>query len=145
MCKKKVKFALEQTMKAQKGKRSITTLSLTLALYWDGWLTVLPGHFIPGERYQYPSCRRLDGPQARSGLVRKISLPNGQNPNRQAYSKSLYWLLCLAPHSVLCVILNINRHHFHIVYRINPLRTKLTLLYLKTQLLQRSQPRSSRL
>jgi hypothetical protein len=76
-------------MKVKKGKvRSITdhegpegeqryssALSLTL--------TPRPGRFTPGKETRYPSCRRLDGSQGRSGRVRKISPPTGmRSPNR---------------------------------------------------------------
>jgi hypothetical protein len=47
--KVKVKFTLEQAMKAQKGSRDITTLSLTSALDGVGWLTPRPGRFTPGN------------------------------------------------------------------------------------------------
>ena len=37
-----------------------------------GWSTSRPGRFTPGK-VRYPLCRRLSGPQGRSGRVRKIS------------------------------------------------------------------------
>jgi hypothetical protein len=36
--------------------------------------------FTPGKETQYPSHRRLGGPQSRSGGVREISPPPGFNP-----------------------------------------------------------------
>ena len=36
--------------------------------------------FTPGKETRYPSCRRLDGPQGRSGEMRKISPPPGFDP-----------------------------------------------------------------
>jgi hypothetical protein len=43
----KVKFALEQVMKAQRENRDI--LLLFLLLDWGGWLTPCPCRFIPGN------------------------------------------------------------------------------------------------
>jgi hypothetical protein len=46
----------------------------------------------PGKT-RYPFCRRLDGPQGRSGQVWKISPPTGiRSPDRPARSLSLYRL-----------------------------------------------------
>jgi len=53
-----------------------STLSLTTALDGDGWLTSHSDRFIPGKT-RYPLCRRLGGPQGRSGRLRKISHPPG--------------------------------------------------------------------
>ena len=39
-----------------------------------------PGRSLPPGKTQYPLYRRLDGPQGRSGQVRKISLPPGFDP-----------------------------------------------------------------
>jgi hypothetical protein len=48
---------------------------------------------LPPVMTRYPLYRRLDGPQGRSGRVRKISPPTGiRSPNRQARSESLYGL-----------------------------------------------------
>jgi hypothetical protein len=52
-----------------------STLSLTSALGGGGWLRPRFVHFTPGKVARYPLYRRLGGPQGRSGLVRKISLP----------------------------------------------------------------------
>jgi hypothetical protein len=51
--KVKVKFALQEAMKAQKGSRNIrmSTPSLTSALYGDGWL---PHALPPGKKNRYP-------------------------------------------------------------------------------------------
>ena len=49
------------------------------------------GRFLPPGKTSYPSFRRLDGPQGRSGQVRKISPPTGiRSPDRPASSQSLY-------------------------------------------------------
>ena len=39
-----------------------------------------PGHSLPPGKTLYPLYRRLDGPQGRSGKVRKISPPPGFDP-----------------------------------------------------------------
>jgi hypothetical protein len=52
-----------------------------------------PGRFLPPGKTRYPLYRRLDGPQGRSGRVRKISPPTGiRSPDRPARSHSLYRL-----------------------------------------------------
>jgi len=48
---------------------------------------------LPLEKTRYPLYRRLDGPQGRSGRLRKISPPSGFDPpDRPARSQSLYRL-----------------------------------------------------
>ena len=76
----KLKFSPQQAMKAHRGSRGITTLSLTLALDEGGWSTSCPGHFTPWKETRYPFYRRLGGPQGRSGQVQKISPPPGFDP-----------------------------------------------------------------
>ena len=39
-----------------------------------------PGRFLPPGKTWYPLYRRLGGPKARSGQVRKISIPPGFDP-----------------------------------------------------------------
>jgi len=57
--------------------------------------------FPPGKT-RYPICRRLDGPQGRSGRVRKISPPTGiRSPDRPVRSESLYRLSYPGPQSTL--------------------------------------------
>ena len=63
-------------MKAQRGSRGSSTLSLTSALDGSGWLAPRPGSSTPGKDIRYLLYRRLGGPQGRSGRVRKISLPH---------------------------------------------------------------------
>jgi hypothetical protein len=72
---KKVKFALEQAMKTQRGSRGIAVLFLTLVLDRSGWLTPCSSCFTVGKETWYPLYRRLGGPQGRSGWVQKISPP----------------------------------------------------------------------
>lgn len=42
---------------------------LTLALDEGGWSTPLPGRFTSRKEFQYPSYKRLDGTQGRSGWL----------------------------------------------------------------------------
>ena len=71
------------------GIRGINTLSLTSALDGVGGQRHAPGLFTLGKETRYPFCRRLGGPQGRSGRVRKISPPTGvRSPYRPASSKS---------------------------------------------------------
>jgi hypothetical protein len=49
------------------------TLSLTSALYIDGWSTPRPGRFTPGKQKKYPSYGRLGGPRGLSGWPQKMS------------------------------------------------------------------------
>jgi len=56
--------------------RYSSTLSLTSAL--DGWGWSVP--LNPGKDSRYSLCRRLGGPQSRSGWVRKFSLPPAFDP-----------------------------------------------------------------
>ena len=72
-----------------------STNSLTSALDGGGWSTSRTVHFTLGKETRYPLYRRLDGPQCRSGQVRKISPPTGtrtldrpapnQSPHRLSY------------------------------------------------------------
>ena len=56
------------------------TLSLTSVLDDGGWSTPRRGRFTPGNETRYPFYKRLGGPQARSGGVRKISPALGFDP-----------------------------------------------------------------
>jgi hypothetical protein len=58
----------------------LNTLSLTLALDIGGWSTPRHGRFIPGKETRYTLCRRLGGPQGRSGRARKILPSSRFNP-----------------------------------------------------------------
>ena len=69
-----VKFALQQTTKAQRRSRGIAYSFFNFGARWDGWSTPHPGRITPGKT-RYPFYRRLGGPQGRSGRVRKISPP----------------------------------------------------------------------
>ena len=72
----KVNFSLE----GPEGEyRYSSTLSLTSALGAGGWSTQRSGPFTAWKERRYP-YRRLDGPQGRCGLVRKISPPPGRVP-----------------------------------------------------------------
>ena len=52
-----------------------STLSLTSELEDGDWSKSCPGLITPGKRHVHLWCKRLCGPQGRSGLVRKISPP----------------------------------------------------------------------
>ena len=78
---KKVKFTLEQAMKAHaREQRYNSTLSLTSALDGGDWLMPCPGRFTHGKDTRYPLYKRPGGPQGRSGRVRKTSIPPGFHP-----------------------------------------------------------------
>ena len=49
-----------------------------------------PGHSLPPGKTRYPLYRRLGGPQGRSGQVRKISPPQGFNPQTAPPIASCY-------------------------------------------------------
>jgi hypothetical protein len=51
-----------------------------------------PGCSLPPGKTRYPLCKRLAGPQGRSGQVLKISPPPGFDPQSTARNQSLYWL-----------------------------------------------------
>jgi len=73
-----------------------------------------PGHSLLRGKTQYPSYRRLSGPQGWPGQVRKISSPTAiRSPDRPARSQSLYivytvlkshlfWLFILFGEDRLC-------------------------------------------
>jgi hypothetical protein len=66
-----------------------STILSALALDGSGWSMSRPGFFSSRN----PLCRRLGGPQGRSGRVRKISPPTGiRSPDHTVRSKSLYRL-----------------------------------------------------
>jgi hypothetical protein len=50
-----------------------STLSLTSALVGGGRSTPRPGRLTVGKESRYPLCKRLGGPQGRSGQMRKSS------------------------------------------------------------------------
>ena len=82
-------------------KRYSSTLSLNLAL--DGGVggqRRAPATLPPGET-RYPLCRRLGGPQCRSGRMRKISLPPRFDPRTVQPIASRYtdWAITTHPQS----------------------------------------------
>jgi len=70
----KVKFALEQATKAQRGVELLLYSFFNLGARWGRWLRTRSGHFTPGKENGYLLYRRLGGPQRRSGRMREISL-----------------------------------------------------------------------
>ena len=70
----KVKFVLEQAMKAKKWSKGIALL-FNRDTKWGwvgGWLAPRRGSFTPGKETQYLLYRKMGGPQGRFGQVRKI-------------------------------------------------------------------------
>jgi hypothetical protein len=68
-------------MKTQTASWNIVFLPSISTLYASGWST--PRHApvaLPPRKSRHPLHRRIDGPQDRSGRVRKISLPLGFDP-----------------------------------------------------------------
>jgi len=53
---------------------------MTMALEGAEGSASRPGRSLPPGKTRYPLCRRLGGPQGRSGQVRKISFPPGFDP-----------------------------------------------------------------
>ena len=85
-----LRFALEHGME-QKGKAEYSsTVSSTSALDEGRWSEVRHGSFNPEKEMQYPSCRRLDGPQSRSGGVQKILPSSGFKPRTVQSAASRY-------------------------------------------------------
>ena len=54
--------------------------SMTSAREGGEWSVSRPSHSLPLGKTWYPLCRRLGGPQGRSGQVRKISPPPELDP-----------------------------------------------------------------
>ena len=73
----KVKFTLEQAMKAHRGSRDVAVLSLSLtsALDRGGRLTSRLGRFTPGKNTPYPLHRKLCGSLGRCGQAWNITPP----------------------------------------------------------------------
>jgi hypothetical protein len=70
-------------------KMHSSTLSLTPALDGVGGQRHAPAA-LPPAMPRYPLCRRLCGPQGRSGRVRKISPPLGFDPRTTKPVESRY-------------------------------------------------------
>jgi hypothetical protein len=85
----KVKFTLEQAMKAQ------------IALDGGVWSMPGPGCLTPGRETRYPLYWRMDGPQGQCGRVRKISPPAGFDPRTVQPVASLYTDYTIPAHTFL--------------------------------------------
>ena len=72
-------FNPEQYMKALRGSRRITLLFLKLESKGVGDQPHVPAALHFGKT-ECQLCTKLDGPQGRSGRVRKISPPQGFDP-----------------------------------------------------------------
>jgi hypothetical protein len=93
--KVKVKYALEQVMKARRRSTGIAILFFNLGARWCGWSTPRPGRFTPGKVAWCPLCRGLGGPQGRSELLREMSPSTGiRSLDRPTRSVSLYRRRC---------------------------------------------------
>jgi hypothetical protein len=88
--KVKVKFALEQTLKAQRGSTGIAVFfPLTSAIGGGGWLTPGPGR-PPGKRPVTHCIGGWVGPRAGLDGYGKSRPPTGiRSPDRPARSKAL--------------------------------------------------------
>ena len=90
-----VNFTLEQTTNSQTWYIEIhVALSVTSVLGGGGGQPHVLAALLPGKT-RYPLCRRLGGPQGRSGRVRKIKSrpPTGiRSSDLPARSESLYGL-----------------------------------------------------
>jgi hypothetical protein len=76
MCKiKRVKFTIEQAIKAQRGSRYSSTLSLILVLYLGGLSIIDPGLFTPKNDSVSTVYIRLG--ELQSGEMQKILPPPG--------------------------------------------------------------------
>jgi len=75
--KVKVQFTLEQATKAQMGSRGT---ALNLGAKWDRCGQSHDPATLPSGKTGYPLFRKLGGPRGRSGLLRKIPLPQGSDP-----------------------------------------------------------------
>ena len=78
--KVKVKFSLEQATKARSGSRCIAVLFLQPWRWMGVGGQLHAPAALPPEKTRYPLCRRLGGPQGRSGRVQKISPLSGFDP-----------------------------------------------------------------
>ena len=80
-----------------------STLPSTSALDVGEWSSQrhAPAALPPGKT-RYPLCRRLGGPQGRSGPVRKILPPTGiRSPGHPSRNESLYRLSYPGPQNLL--------------------------------------------
>ena len=84
--KKKVKCTLVQALRlctgrtAHRGSRGIALPFLDHGTRRGEGSASRPGRSLPPGKTRYPLCRRLGGPQGRSGQVREISAPPGFDP-----------------------------------------------------------------
>ena len=101
-----VMFTLEQSTKAQSGSRVITYSFFNLGARWVRWSTPRPGRFAPGKETRYPLCRRLGGPQGRSGRLQKISPQPGFDSRTVQPVASRYtdWTI---PVLIIIIIINL--------------------------------------
>ena len=87
--KKKYSFSLSTPWR-NIGGVEVQFHSLTSALDGGQWLTSRSGRFTPGKETRCPLYSRLNGPQGRSGRLRKMSPP----PGFDYHIHMLLFLLC---------------------------------------------------
>jgi len=82
-----------QAARPKGGSRGIAVLFLDRGTRRGEGSASRPGRSLLQGKIRYPLYRRLGGPQARSGQVRKIWPPTGiRSPDRSSRSQSLYRL-----------------------------------------------------
>ena len=103
MCKVKVQFTLEQTMKTQRGEQMHScTLPSTSVLYGGGWSMPRPIRFTPRER---PSTHHIGGwlgPGAGLDWCGKSRPPPGFDPRTIQSVASCYTNYAILP-PVFCM------------------------------------------
>jgi hypothetical protein len=82
-------FSLQQATRAQRGSRGTVLLFHDFGARWWCVVSITPQSPLPPGKTRYPLYRRLDGPQGRSGRVRKIP-PPGFDPRTVQPVASLY-------------------------------------------------------
>ena len=71
---------VKKSRRPREGVEAYFYSSFNLGVIWGGWSPPSSGRFTPRKETRYPLYRRLDGPQGRSGRVRKMSPPPGFDP-----------------------------------------------------------------
>jgi hypothetical protein len=63
---------------------------------------------LPPQKTRYPLCRRLSGPQRRSGRVRKISPPLGFDPRTLESVESRYTDYDIPAHTLCMTVITVS-------------------------------------
>jgi hypothetical protein len=89
----KLKFTLEQTIKAQRGSRGIAALFLNLATRWGWVVNATPRAFYTWVRDLVPIVKETGWVPGPVRMGTENLAPSGiQSPDHPTCSKSLYWL-----------------------------------------------------